>query len=340
MTGIGSNLESLSNFLEEASRRYRSVAESASRASGSSNQQGPRGELDVGFSEPSPELDMAWDRAAQAFQEGQIIKGIVTGWNRGGLLARWDQLQGFVPASQLKEVPNFEEENSRDEQLARWVGEELDLKVIELDRSRNRLVFSERASIWGQQDIEQLLDDVEPGEIRRGYISNLCDFGAFVDLGGIDGLIHISELSWGRVSHPREFLSVGQEVQVYVLSVDRESHRVALSLKRLQPNPWASVEELYHIGQVVDARVTNVVGFGAFAQIEEGLEGLIHISEISEARVNNLSEFLAVGDIVRVCILHIDSEHHRLGLSMRQIAEETPDPPDETEAGGEPVSLY
>jgi small subunit ribosomal protein S1 len=335
MAQIVCSLESLSSFLEEASRRYRSDTENQSLSSDSASLGEPQDDHDIGFPEPLPELDAAWDTAMQAFQEGQIITGIVTGWNRGGLLARWGQLQGFIPASQLKKVPVFEGEYSRDETLARWVGEELDLKIIELDKSRNRLVFSERASLWGQQDVEELVKEIEPAQVRRGYVSNLCDFGAFIDLGGVDGLIHISELSWGRVSHPREFLHIGQEIQVHVLSVDRDNHRVALSLKRLQPNPWASVEERYQIGQIVGAKITSIVGFGAFAQIEEGMEGLIHISEISETRVTNLGELLTVGDNVQVRILHIDSAHHRLGLSTRQISGKPSDPPEEStwEAG-------
>jgi len=328
MAQIACSLESLSSFLEEASRRYRSDTEKQPNSSNVANLGELQGDLDISSFELPPELDADWDRATQAFQEGQIITAIVTGWNRGGLLARWGQLQGFIPASQLKKVPVSEGEYSRDETLARWVGEELDLKIIELDKSRNRLVFSERASLWGQQDVEELVKEIKPAQVRRGYVSNLCDFGAFIDLGGVDGLIHISELSWGRVTHPREFLHIGQEIQVHVLSVDRDNQRVALSLKRLQPNPWASVKERYHIGQIVGAKITSVVGFGAFAQIEQGLEGLIHISEISETRVTNLDELLTAGDDVQVRILHIDSEHHRLGLSMRQVSGESSDPPE------------
>jgi len=244
----------------------------------------------------------------------------VTGWNRGGLLIRWHELQGFVPISQLRQVPLFPTEELRDETLARWVGEELALRVIELDRSRNRLVFSERATLWGPRDGERVLEGIEPGQVIEGSVSNLCDFGAFVDLGGIDGLVHISELSWGRVNHPRQILRIGQEIRAYVLGVDREHKRIALSLKRLKPNPWIEIENKYYVGQVTRATVTNVVDFGVFAQIDEGIEGLIHISELAEEAVPHPGDVLSVGDTVEVRILRIDSENHRLGLSMRQVA--------------------
>ncbi|MCD6518480.1 MAG: S1 RNA-binding domain-containing protein [Anaerolineae bacterium] len=313
----GHSLETLARFLEQARQRYRfSSSWVPSQAKPANARLG------------AAALEESWAEAERVFREGEVVEGIVTGWNRGGLLVRWNKLQGFIPVSQLKQVPLFEDDESRDEELARWVGEELPLKIIELDRSRNRLVFSERATIWGPKDGERLLQEIAPGQVRRGYVSNLCDFGAFVDLGGIDGLIHISELSWGRVAHPRELLQLGQEVEVYVLNVDRENGRIGLSLKQLQPNPWKIVEAKYQVGQIVRATITNVVDFGAFAQIEEGLEGLVHISELSTSKVSHPSEVVQVGDQVLVRILRIDSEHHRLGLSMRQVSgldqDETP----------------
>jgi small subunit ribosomal protein S1 len=282
----------------------------------------------AGSAHPSPEVDAAWCEVTEAYRNGRVLVAIATGWNRGGLLVRWNRLQGFVPASQLKEMPLTEDEACRDEQLAHWVGEELQLKVIELDRGRNRLVFSERATIWGPRDGERVLQEITPGQVRPGQVSNLCDFGVFVDLGGVDGLIHISELSWGRVNHPRELLSIGQEVHAYVLSVDRANRRIALSLKRLQENPWAIVQARYQVGQLISAVVTNVVDFGAFAQIEEGLEGLIHISEMPEDVAERPSSWLHVGDQVPVRIVRIDSVSHRLGLSMRDLAEPTESTPD------------
>ena len=316
MATFGSNMESLSRFLEKACRRY-SLEEQMTQAPAADGERDESGRRSL-----SSEIDAVWQRAAKIFQEGQVVKGIVTGWNRGGLLVRWDELQGFVPASQIKDAPVFDDDDARDEKLAHWVGEELPLKVIELDRSRNRLVFSERATIWGPKDGERLLSQIAPGEVRRGYVSNLCDFGVFVDLGGVDGLVHISELSWGRVNHPRELVAIGQEIEVFVLSVDRNSRRIALSLKRLRPDPWTVVDQKYHPGQVISATITNVVDFGAFARIEDGLEGLVHVSELAETQVGHPSEIVRAGDQVQARILRIDSANHRLGLSLRQVAQQ------------------
>jgi small subunit ribosomal protein S1 len=264
----------------------------------------------------------AWDQVKRLFERGDTLSALVTGWNRGGLLVRWEELQGFVPISQLRQVPIVSQEEERDEVLARWVGEMLDLRVIELDQSRNRLVFSERATRWAPEQGDALLHDLDAGQVRSGIVSNICPFGVFIDLGGVDGLIHISELSWGRVTHPEQIVSLGQKVQVYVLSLDRVNHRVALSLKRLHPNPWLTIETKYVIGQITRATITNLAEFGAFAQLEEGIEGLIHISELSEDRVQDPAQMVQPGDQVLVRILRIDSHNHRLGLSMRQATED------------------
>ena len=322
----GHSLESLSSFLEKAKKRYhfglgQPHPPSRAQASGGDGS-GQNAPMHFGGTMPemplNPKLEAAWEDAMRIFREGQVVGGIVTGWNRGGLLIRWNELQGFVPISQLREVPILEDDQLRDETLARWVGEELALRVIELDKSRNRLVFSERATLWGPRDGERILQELAPGQVVRGHVSNLCEFGAFVDLGGIDGLVHISELSWGRVNHPRQVLRIGEEIEVYVLGVDKENRRIALSLKRLRPNPWLQVETKYHVGQVTRARITNIVDFGAFAQLEEGIEGLVHISELSDGPIGHPSEVVSLGDEVMVRILRIDSANHRLGLSMRQ----------------------
>jgi small subunit ribosomal protein S1 len=323
------SLESLASFLQQAFRRYAheedKLQPECSLSVESAQDNGPYEDFQPRSPYlSSPEMDAAWDRITAIYGEGRVVSAIVTGWNRGGLLVRWDELQGFVPASQLKDIPIFENDDSRDEQLARWVGEELSLKVIELDRNRNRLVFSERATIWGPKDGDRILSEITPGQIRQGYVSNICDFGAFVDLGGIDGLIHVSELSWGRVSHPRELLEIGQAVSVYVISLDQANRRVALSLKRLRPDPWTIVDTRYHVGQVLSATITNVVDFGAFARIEDGLEGLVHVSELADTAVTHPSEVVQPGLQVQVTILRIDSGNHRLGLSIRKAAEQPP----------------
>ena len=313
---VGS-LDSLTLFVQEASQRYQLLGNRVDHG-----QRPPPAQVPDAKPAPtrlvSAALETAWERAAEANALGKIVTSIVTGWNRGGLLVHWDELQGFVPASQLRDVTMFECEQPREDKLARWVGEELELKIIELDRERNRLVFSERATLWGPHDGEVILKHIKPGEMRRGHVSNLCEFGAFVDLGGVDGLIHLSELSWRRISHPRELLTIGQQVDVYVIDVDREDHRVALSIKRLRPNPWSTVNTNYHVGQDVAAVVTNIVDFGVFAQIEDGLEGLVHISEL-ETDVQHPSEVVSVGEQVTVRIVRIDSSNHRLGLSIRQV---------------------
>lgn len=327
------SLESLSRYIKQASQRCtedpeEQVAAAPDPSVEVSDQPIASDAQPVADAQPAAEghpanvLDAAWENARQAFGDGRVVSGVVTGWNRGGLLVRWRELQGFVPASQLKEVPLFDEPEQREDTLSRWIGEELRLKVIELDRSRNRLVFSERATQWGPKDGEQVLREIVPGETRHGQVSNICDFGVFVDLGGVDGLIHLSELSWGRVSHPRDVLTIGEKVDVYVISVDRDARRIALSLKRLKPDPWSVVDQKYRPGEVLSATITNVAAFGAFAQIEEGLEGLVHISEMSEIKISHPTEVVQPGDKVQVRILRIDSACHRLGLSMRMPREE------------------
>jgi small subunit ribosomal protein S1 len=307
------SLESLDSFLRYARQRYANDPGSPARK-----------ELPpAAFYEPRADENYQirrreWDHLATVRDSGETVSGVVTGWNRGGLLVRWENLQGFVPASQLGDVPVFTDDSSRDEILSRWVGEELRLKVIELDPARNRLVFSERAAAWGPKQGEQLLAELEVGDIRDGTVSNVCDFGAFVDLGGVDGLVHISEISWGRVTHPATLLAIGDHVRIIVLSIDRASHHVGLSIKRLQDNPWAVVDVKYSIGDVVEAQVTNVVDFGAFVQLEQGLEGLVHVSELSEQRVAHPAQVLDVGQRVMVRVLRIEKDQHRLSLSIKQ----------------------
>jgi small subunit ribosomal protein S1 len=273
-------------------------------------------------SETPQTIAPSWELAEDCRSKGETLTLPVIGYNRGGLLVDWNGWQGFVPASQLAgySIP-FEEEDRRNE-LASRVGQHLNLKIIELDQERNRLIFSEKATISREDQIEHLMNEICEGDELRGHVTNLCSFGAFVDLGGIEGLIHISELSWGRVAHPSDALHVGQEIEVYVLNVDRERQRIGLSLKRLQPDPWSSVEERYVEGQLVQGVVTNVVSFGAFTRIEEGLEGLIHVSELAQDDLMHPRNVVKEGDRVTVRIVNIDSTNHRLGLSLRQVDSE------------------
>jgi small subunit ribosomal protein S1 len=227
----------------------------------------------------------------------------------------WRSLRGFVPASQL--VESSTPTGRRSKTLVSYVGKTLQLRVIELSVEKNRLILSERAAQARPGERSSILNTLKSGDIVEGIITNLCDFGAFVDLGGLEGLVHISELSWGRVGHPEHMLERGQEIEAYVLEVDREAARIALSLKRMRPDPWKTVAERYTIGQIVEGVITNVVDFGAFACIEEGLEGLIHVSELAEGHFLHPRNVVNEGQRVKARILGIDGQARRLGLSLR-----------------------
>lgn len=260
-----------------------------------------------------------WDIAIATRKNDEAVSLMVSGYNRGGLLVTWNSLRGFVPASQLNDFPVDIDELPRRDLLAKRVGEHLMLRIIELDVSKNRLILSERAALVKPGQRTQILGALKAGTIYEASVTNLCDFGAFADLGGIEGLIHISELSWGRVGHPRDVLSSGQRVKVFIMNVDPQAERVALSIKRLQPDPWQSVEQRYQVGQIIEALITNVVDFGAFACIEEGLEGLIHISELAEGQFLHPRNVVKEGQRVKVNVLNIDGKARRLGLSLRQL---------------------
>jgi small subunit ribosomal protein S1 len=263
------------------------------------------------------EEESDWRQIAQMMEDDAILSLKVVGYNRGGLLVEWQSLRGFVPASQLLHFPASESENERRDALIERVGDTLQLRVIELDADKNRLILSERAAQVKAGTREQILTELKRGDIVMGKITNLCDFGAFVDLGGVEGLIHISELSWGRVGHPADILERGESVSVYVLEIDSNHARIALSLKRLNPDPWATVHERYQIGEVVEGKITNVVDFGAFACIEEGLEGLIHFSELAEGHFLHPRNVVQEGETIKARILSIDGRARRLGLSLR-----------------------
>jgi small subunit ribosomal protein S1 len=265
-----------------------------------------------------------WQWLQECYEKGEVLSGRVVSCNRGGLLVRIQDVVGFVPASQLEELPAHLGTNGLVEELERMVGRELQLRLIELDQERNRIILSERATAWPAGGVESLLNGLEEGQKVRGRVRSLCEFGAFIDLGGIDGLVHISELSWQRIEHPRDVLQVGQEVELLVLNVDPAQRKVGLSLKRLTPDPWATVEERYQVGQLIQGTITNVVDFGAFVRIEEGLEGLIHISELAEGNFLHPRNVVREGEVVTVRVLNIDGRNRRLGLSLRRAC--TPEP--------------
>jgi small subunit ribosomal protein S1 len=200
----------------------------------------------------------------------------------------------------------------------------MQLKVVEMDRQRNRLILSERAAMrdWRKNQKDRLLSTLNKGDVLKGIVTSIADFGAFVDLGGADGLIHLSELAWHRVEHPREVLRVGQEVEVYVMNVDEERKRIGLSLRRLTPEPWSIVADHYEVGQVVTAIITRLAAFGAFAKMDDSIEGLIHISEMADYRINHPKEIVQEGDEVQVRVIRIDPQHRRIGLSLRQASDE------------------
>jgi small subunit ribosomal protein S1 len=269
-------------------------------------------------------MERSWREIEDLYNRGSIIQAPVVDFNKGGLIVDVKGVRGFVPVSQVLDLRNVSRQDGESEEvtqtLAAMNGRRLPLKIIEINRSRNRLILSERAAVQEQRtkQKDELLDQLQPGQIRRGVVSNLTSFGAFVDLGGADGLVHVSELSYNRVNHPSEILRVGQEVDVAVLSVDRDSKKIQLSLKRAQPDPWTTVEQRYHIGEVVPATITKLAKFGAFAKVEEGLEGLIHLSELTDLPVQDAAQVVREGDPVNVKIIHIQSQRRRLGLSVRQ----------------------
>lgn len=255
-----------------------------------------------------------WDRVRDLYDLDEIILLQAHGYNRGGLLVAGEGLQGFVPVSHLVEMPNTASEEERKRILVGYVGRSLKLKVIECEPDQERVVFSERAALAGEGRRKMLFRALKPGEAVWGNVTNVTDFGVFVDLGGLEGLIHVSELSWGRVQHPGDVLQVGQEVQALVLQVSEENSRVALSLKRLTPNPWETIAQRYSPGDVVNAVITGTARFGAFARLEEGVEGLIHVSSMSAGQSD--ARQLKPGQKVKVQILHVEAEKRRLGLSL------------------------
>jgi small subunit ribosomal protein S1 len=234
-------------------------------------------------------------------------------------------VRGFVPASQVTEIRGGDEA-SKQADMAKLIGTKLNLKVIEINRHRNRLILSERQAMQERRDEmkEKLIEELKEGEVRHGRVSSICDFGAFVDIGGADGLVHLSELSWSRVRHPSEVLKVGQEVDVAVLGINPQERKIALSLKRTQAEPWSQVGDKYEVGQLVRGTITQLANFGAFARIEDGIEGLIHVSELTDERITHPKQIVKEGDELILRIIRIDPQRRRMGLSLRR-ALDTPD---------------
>ncbi len=243
----------------------------------------------------------------------------VTGHNRGGVLVRWRSLEGFIPSSHMVTVSTGLQGNERRDALNELVGKNLGVKVIEVDQDRRRLIFSEREAQreWRTQQKARLLATLNEGDVVRGVVTGLRDFGAFVNLGGADGLIHVSELAWHRVDHPRDVLKVGDEIDVYVLSLDRNTNRIALSRKRLLPDPWDDALERYHEGMLVEGTVTNVVDFGAFIALDDGLEGLLHLSEMGDGTLKEPYSYVKKGDRLQLRISRLEPDQRRVGFTQR-----------------------
>lgn len=265
--------------------------------------------------------ERGWRVLQTRFEEGEAFDGEVTGYNKGGLLVHVEGVPAFVPLSQVVGVrPDQEGEGG----LASAVGKKLRLKVIEINRRRNRVILSERAALqeWRSQQKDRLLAELKEGEIRKGRVSSVRSFGVFIDLGGADGLAHLSEVSWDRNKTPEEMYRVGDEVEVYVMKVDPETKKIALSLRRAQPEEWDLIVDKYQVGRVVPGMVTKLVTFGAFARIEGPVEGLIHVSELVDRRIAHPKEVVREGDLLPLKIVRIERDRHRLGLSLRDARDE------------------
>ncbi|RMG89978.1 MAG: S1 RNA-binding domain-containing protein [Chloroflexi bacterium] len=263
-----------------------------------------------------------WIRADELLANQETFESKIVGYNRGGLLVKLGQIRGFIPKSQLSRDYQFNDKNPAS--MRKLIGQTIYAKVIEVDRQRNRLILSEKEAEKELRDVKraQILSELKEGDVCEGRVINLADFGAFVDIGGVEGLIHLSELSWKRVNKPEDVLQVGDSIKVYVLNIDQDRQRLALSLKRLQPDPWTTIDEIYREGQLIEATVTKLTKFGAFARLndEYELEGLIHISELSEDHVNHPNEVVKPSQVVTVRIIRIDPEQRQLGLSLKQVA--------------------
>ena len=296
---------------------------------------------------------LSWENVERLVESEDVVDSKITGFNKGGLIVVVEGLRGFVPSSQISAMRRGQSTGDTPEQ--RWqkmIGQPITVRVIEVDRERRRLILSERAaSTESRQSIkERVIEELEEGKVYAGRVTSLANFGAFININGADGLVHLSELSWEHIEHPREVLEVGQEVKVKVINVDREKKRIGLSVRALQEDPWKSRVEKYSVGQLVEGVITRLTKFGAFARLEGDIEGLIHISEIAEHRIEHPKEVLKEGEVKSLRVIRIDPEQHRIGLSLRKVdsaafadkdfklltaefnADEEPEPPEFSEA--------
>ncbi|MEK6752863.1 MAG: S1 RNA-binding domain-containing protein [Chloroflexota bacterium] len=265
---------------------------------------------------------MSWENVEKMIADETVIDTKIIGFNKGGLIVAVGNLRGFVPSSQISATRRTQSTGDTPEQ--RWqkmVGQPISVKIIEVDRERRRLILSERAANTESRSSmkDRVIGELEEGKTYSGRVTSLADFGAFVNVNGADGLVHLSELSWDHLTHPKEILEIGQEVQVKVINIDRDKKRIGLSIRALQDDPWKSRVEKFSVGQLVEGVITRLTKFGAFARLEGDIEGLIHISELSENRVEHPKEVLKEGDVKTLRVIRIDSDQHRVGLSLRKV---------------------
>lgn len=267
-----------------------------------------------------------WQTAERLLQTQEVYASTIAGYNKGGIIVKIGNVRGFIPASQVSAQRRRRTEGveAPEQKWGKMIGEPVQVKVIEVDRNRNRLILSERAASKETREMqkEKLLAEIKPGDVRTGHVISLADFGAFVDIGGADGLVHLSEISWKRVNHPKEVLHVGQEVEVEVLNVDPVKKRIGLSIKRREADPWTLLQRKYQIGQLLQATITKLTKFGAFARIEgeDDVEGLIHVSELAEGHVDHPKQVVSEGQQVTLRVLKIDPDKRRIGLSLKRAA--------------------
>ena len=265
---------------------------------------------------------LSWDSAEKYLADNEVVESKIVGFNKGGLIADVEGLRGFVPSSQVSAMRRSMSTGDTPEQ--RWqkmVGEDITVRVIEVDRERRRLILSEKAaSNESRQSIkERVLDELTVGEVYTGRVTSIANFGAFININGADGLVHLSEISWDHIEHPKEVLEVGQEIDVKVINIDQDKKRIGLSIRVLQEDPWKERLEKYSVGELVEGTITRLTKFGAFARLEGDMEGLIHISELSENRIEHPKEVLKEGDVKSLRVIRIDPEQHRIGLSLRKV---------------------
>lgn len=282
------------------------------------------GNIVLSFVKAREEKD--WQMAEQLLKSQDVYAGAVAGYNKGGLIVKVGNVRGFIPASQVSAERRRRSDGveAPEQKWGKMIGETAQVKVIEVDRNRNRLILSERAATKESREQlkERLLAEIKPGDQRKGRVISLAEFGAFVDIGGADGLVHLSEISWKRVTHPNEVLKTGQEVDVEVLSVDRDRKRIGLSIKRREPDPWTVLQRKYQPGQLVSGKITKLTKFGAFARLEgeDDVEGLIHVSELADGHIDHPKNAVSEGQQVTLRVLKIDPDKRRIGLSLKRAA--------------------